>query len=192
MGTVTKAIIVNAPVAQVFAFWRNFENFPRFMENIESIQVTGEDMTHWKTRGPLGTSVEWDAKTTSVQENRKIAWQSTQGKIETHGAVTFEEAGPDQTKVTVGLEYQTPGGVLGEAVAKMFSDPEDQLEEDLGRFKQVAESGEFAALSNSTDSAAVGTGSYTNAAVTPQRDDIDGPAAGSGSGADQQSGTRST
>ena len=190
MGSVTKSIIVNAPVEQVFSFWRNFENFPRFMENIESIQVTGENMTHWKSRGPLGTSVEWDAKTTSVQENKKIAWQSTEGTIETHGAVTFEEAGPGQTKVTVGLEYQPPAGVLGEAVAKMFSDPEDQLEEDLGRFKEVAESGEFAALSGS--SAAVSEGSYTESVSTPQRDDIGGTVTGSGSGADQQSETRST
>lgn len=190
MGSVTKSILVNAPVQQVFAFWRNFENFPRFMENIESIQVTGEDTTHWKTRGPLGTSVEWDARTTSVQENRKIAWQSIEGKIETHGAVTFEEAGPNQTKVTVGLEYQPPGGILGEAAAKMFADPEDQLEEDLNRFKQVAESGDLGALAGS--SAAVGEGSYTNTVSTQQREDVGGTAVGSGSGADQSSETRRT
>jgi uncharacterized membrane protein len=79
MGSVTKSVVVNAPVSQVFNFWRNFENFPRFMENIESIQSTGEDLSHWKSKGPLGTTVEWDAKTTSVQENKKIAWQSTEG-----------------------------------------------------------------------------------------------------------------
>src|SRR5687768_12484305 len=118
MASVIKFVVVNAPVAQVFEFWKNFENFPRFMENIESIQVIGPDLTHWKTKGPLGTSVEWDAKTIAVVENQKIAWQSTEGTIETHGAVTFEEI-DGATKVTVGLEYQPPGGALGEAVAKM-------------------------------------------------------------------------
>lgn len=148
MGTVVKELIVNAPISQVFSFWKNFENFPRFMKNIESIQVTGPDLTHWKCKGPLGTDVEWDAKTTYIEENKKIAWQSTGGQIETHGAVTFAEEGPSQTKVTVGLEYQPPGGVLGEAVAKLFSDPEDQLEEDLNRFKQVAEGSDFGSLSD--------------------------------------------
>jgi uncharacterized membrane protein len=191
MGSVVKSVVVNAPVEQVFNFWRNFENFPRFMDNIESIRVTGEDLSHWTAKGPLGTNVEWDAKTTSVQENKKIAWQSVDGTIETHGAVTFEEVGANQTKVTVGLEYNPPAGALGEAVARLFSNPEHQLEEDLNRFKAVAESGEFAAMAQET-SPAVGSGSYTSSVTTEQRPDTGGHVAGSGSGADQRSETRST
>ena len=147
MASVVKTITVNAPISQVFNYWKNFENFPRFMENIESIQTIGLDETKWQAKGPLGTAVEWDAKTTYIEENKKIAWKSTGGQIETHGAVTFKEAGPSTTEVTVGLEYNPVGGALGEAVAKLFSDPESKLEEDLNRFKQVAESGDFAAAS---------------------------------------------
>src|SRR4028119_2120308 len=110
MGTVVKELIVNAPISQVFAFWKNFENFPRFMKNIESIQVTGPDLTHWKCKGPLGTDVEWDAKTTYVEENKKIAWQSTGGTIETHGAVSFHAIGATQTKDTVGNDNTQPAG----------------------------------------------------------------------------------
>jgi uncharacterized membrane protein len=190
MANVSKEVIVNAPVAQVYNFWRNFENFPRFMENIESIQVTGEDESHWKSKGPLGKTVEWDAKTISVQENKKIAWQSTGGDIETHGAVTFEETGANSTRVVVGLEYKPPGGAIGEAVAKLFSDPEDQLTEDLNRFKKVAESADFATMSSG--SPAVGEGSYTNSASSSQRPDVSGDVQGSGSGADGHSSTRST
>ncbi len=190
MGSVTKSVVVKAPVEQVFTFWKNFENFPRFMENIESIHVTGQDLTHWKSKGPLGTHVEWDAKTTSVQENKKISWQSTEGTIETHGSVTFEDTGSGQTKVTVGLEYTPPAGILGETVAKIFSDPEDQLEEDLGRFKKVAESSDFATMTSGTP--AVGEGSYTNTASSAQRKDVKGDVTGSGSGSDENSGTRSS
>ena len=190
MGSVTKSVVVKAPVEQVFTFWKNFENFPRFMENIESIHVTGQDLTHWKSKGPLGTHVEWDAKTTSVQENKKISWQSTEGTIETHGSVTFEDTGSGQTKVTVGLEYTPPAGILGETVAKIFSDPEDQLEEDLGRFKKVAESSDFATMTSGTP--AVGEGSYTNTASSAQRKDVEGDVTGSGSGSDENSGTRSS
>ena len=150
MASVVKTITVNAPISQVFSYWKNFENFPRFMENIESIQTIGPDETKWKAKGPLGTNVEWDAKTTYIEENKKIAWQSTGGQIETHGAVTFKENAQSATEVTVGLEYNPLGGALGEAVAKLFSDPEAKLEEDLNRFKQVAESGDFGAASISS------------------------------------------
>ena len=161
MGSVVKSVIVNAPISQVFSFWKNFENFPRFMENIESIQVTGPDMTRWKAKGPLGTAIECDAKTTYVEEKKKIAWKSTGGQIETHGAVTFEESGGNQTKVTVGLEYDPAGGALGEAVAKLFADPEDKLEEDLNRFKQVAEDGEFASFSGPTSASGQANADHT-------------------------------
>jgi len=190
MAVVTKEVIVNAPVSQVYNFWRNFENFPRFMENIESIGITGSDESHWKAKGPLGKSVEWDAKTISVQENKKIAWQSTGGDIETHGAVTFEEAGPNSTRVVVGMEYQPPGGAIGEVIAKLFSDPEDQLEADLNRFKKVAEGSDFASMTSGTP--AVGEGSYTNSASSAQRSDVKGDVVGSGSGVDGHSATRST
>lgn len=145
MASVTKEIIVNAPVAGVFEFWKNFENFPRFMENIEAIHVIGPEMTHWKMRGPLGVPVEWDAKTLAVEENKKISWKSTEGIIETHGAVLFEELdeldGHSRTRVTVGLEYHPPAGAIGEAVAKLFNNPEKQLEQDLLNFKRVVQEG---------------------------------------------------
>ena len=143
MAAVSKEIIVNASIGEVFGFWKNFENFPRFMENIDAIHVIGPEMTHWKMKGPLGIPVEWDAKTTYIEENKKISWESTSGTIENHGSVIFEELDPvdghDRTKVTVGLEYKPPAGAIGEAVAKLFNDPEKQLETDLLNFKRVAQ-----------------------------------------------------
>ncbi len=165
MANVTKEIIVNAPASQVFAFWKNFENFPRFMENIESIHVIGPEMTHWKMKGPLGMSVEWDAKTIYMEENKKISWQSTEGTIETHGAVIFEELDAERTKVTVGLEYTPPGGALGEAVAKMFNNPDNQLEEDLMRFKKVVQEGKDEFASGATSASGTEAGADHTAGV---------------------------
>ena len=141
MAAVTHNIIVNAPISEVFEFWKNFENFPRFMHNIESIQVVGPEMTHWKMKGPLGVPIEWDAKTTAIIENEKISWQSTGGVIENHGSVVFERVDESSTRVTVGLEYKAPGGAIGEAVAKLTNDPDAQLKEDLLRFKTVVQEG---------------------------------------------------
>ena len=143
MGTVVKEVTVNAPIAKVFAYWKNFENFPRFMNHLESVQVTGPNTSHWKTKGPLGTHAEWDAETLTVEENHKISWKSNGGNVETHGAVTFHEEGADKTRVVVGLEYTAPAGAFGEAVTKIFADPDSQVAEDLERFKTIAEHATF-------------------------------------------------
>ncbi len=141
MAAVTHDIVVNAPVSEVFEFWKNFENFPRFMHNIESIQVIGPELTHWKMKGPLGVPVEWDAKTTAIIENQKISWESTGGLLTNHGSVVFEKVDENSTRVTVGLEYNPPGGAVGETVAKVTNDPQKQLEEDLLRFMKVVQEG---------------------------------------------------
>jgi uncharacterized membrane protein len=143
MGTIVKEIVVNAPVHKVFAYWKNFENFPRFMDNIESVQITGPNTSHWKSKGPLGTHAEWDAEILTVEEDWKISWKSTGGNVETHGAVTFHDEGNNQTRVVAGIEYTPPAGALGEAVAKLFADPDNQVAEDLQRFKSIAEHADF-------------------------------------------------
>jgi uncharacterized membrane protein len=165
MAAVTHEVVVNKPISEVFAFWKNFENFPRFMENIESIQVIGPEMTHWKMKGPFSIPVEWDAKTTYIEENKKISWQSVEGTIENHGSVVFEEIDPATTRITVGIEYKAPGGPIGEAVAKLINDPQRQLEEDLRHFKQVVQ--EDVAVGAGTATAASGaTGADHTAAAS--------------------------
>ena len=141
MTSVVRKIVVNAPISDVFNFWKNFENFPRFMQHIESIESIGPDETRWTLKGPLGTHVVWDAETTYMEENKKIAWITTGGQIETHGAVLFKDLG-GSTEVTVGLEYNAATGAIGEALAKLVDDTEAMLEEDLQRFKEVVESSE--------------------------------------------------
>lgn len=143
MASVVKEVVVAAPTGRVFSYWKNFENFPQFMENIEKIESIGPDETRWTLKGPLGTPVVWEAKTTYVEENKKIAWVTTEGQIETHGAVIFEEVGADSTNVRVGLEYTVTTGAVGEFFGKLLGDPEKKLEEDLARFKTIAETHGF-------------------------------------------------
>lgn len=165
MANFTKEIIVNAPIDKVFQFWKNFENFPRFMENIESITVIGPELTHWKMKGPLGVPVEWDAKTLTVDEEKKISWQSTEGTIETHGAAVFKSVDEGRTHITVGLEYKAPLGVLGETVAKILNDPAKQLEEDLMRFKKVVQEGKDEFATGATPATGSGPADHTAEAV---------------------------
>ncbi len=137
---VTKSIIVKRPVAELFQLWANFENFSHFMENIHSVQKTGDRTSHWAMEGPLGTKVEWDAETTLFEENKRIAWNSKdRSPLTTSGQVSFNALPNNETEVTVMMHYDPPAGMAGELVAKFFGNPEKRVEEDLNNFKHYAE-----------------------------------------------------
>ena len=141
MQRAEKSVRVAAPASEVYAYWRNFANFPQFMEHVEEVRVMGGDgrLSHWKLKGPLGKSVEYDAEITSDEPNKLIGWNSTRGDMQTTGTVTFAESN-DNTLVHVVMQwYDPPAGPLGEAVSRLFQDPDKMLEEDLHRFKDVVE-----------------------------------------------------
>lgn len=138
MATAEKTIIVSAPVSKVYDVFSHFDRFPEFMDNLKSVEMKGDRLSHWVAKGPLGTSVEWDAETTLLEENKRIAWNSRDnGDITTSGQVTFTELENNQTQIHVLIKYEPPAGAVGEAVAKIFSNPQSQLEEDLERFKTI-------------------------------------------------------
>jgi uncharacterized membrane protein len=142
---VTQALTVNRPVEDVYRFWRDFQNLPRFMHHLESVQATGERRSHWKAKAPAGRTVEWDAEMVEDRPNDVIAWRSLKGAdVDNAGSVRFAPApGGRGTEVRVELRYNPPGGAIGAAVAKLFGEePEQQLRDDLRAFKQVLETGE--------------------------------------------------
>jgi len=140
-----KAITLNRAPEEVYRFWRDFQNLPRFMNHLESVQVMDERRSHWVAKGPAGKSVEWDAEITNDRPNELIAWRSLEGSdVENYGTVRFKPApGNRGTEVRVEVEYNPPGGALGAGVAKLFGEaPEQQIKDDLFRLKQVLETGE--------------------------------------------------
>jgi uncharacterized membrane protein len=148
---VHESVEVQAPVGNVFAYWSNFENFPNFMQNIEEIRMTGEDTSHWRVKGPLGKSVEFDAKTTEMDPNRGIGWNTVDGQVMTSGEVRFVEILPDRTRVEVTMNYaDPPGGKVGEVVAEAVSNPERIMREDLQNFSRIVERGELGSVESQT------------------------------------------
>jgi uncharacterized membrane protein len=140
MQRVEKSVRVGAPIGEVYSFWRNFENFPQFMENVKEVRRGGGDSWHWVLRGPLGVDVEFDARMTKDEPNKSIGWNSDGGTIETTGVVTFNEIGSDETEVHVVMQwYDPPAGPIGEALSRILQNPDTMLEEDLRRFKGVVE-----------------------------------------------------
>ncbi|MDQ3805737.1 MAG: SRPBCC family protein [Acidobacteriota bacterium] len=142
---VRNSIIINRPPEELYQFWRDFQNLPRIMRNLESVRVTGEGRSHWVAKAPAGTTVEWDAEITEDRPNELIAWRSLEGAdVDNSGSVRFEPApGNRGTIVRVEMEYNPPGGALGAAVATLFGkEPGQQAQEALRCFKQVVETGE--------------------------------------------------
>ena len=158
--------IVNREPDEVYSFWRNFENFPRFMRHVEAVQDLGDGRYHWVATGPAGMSVEWDAMMVADDPGRVITWRSLENSdVDNAGAVRFERApGGRGTIVRVNIEYNPVGGVLGAAVAKLFGEePEQQMDDDLRRFKQILEIGEVVV----SDATLYGTGYFEQRPARP-------------------------
>jgi uncharacterized membrane protein len=137
---VESSVVVEAPVSQVFNYWRTLENLPNFMSNIEEVRSVGNGRTHWRVKGPLGAKLEFDAETTQEQENQAIGWNSVEGNVETSGQVRFQELGENRTRVEVTMNYaDPPGGKLGEVGSRLVANPQVMVDQDLQNFKEIIE-----------------------------------------------------
>jgi uncharacterized membrane protein len=141
---VERSVRIDRPREQLFAFWRDFENLPRFMEHLVSVRVDSPTRSHWAAKGPAGRTVEWDAEIVNEVPNEIIAWKSIRdADVANAGAVNFSDA-PDGrgTIVRVRLDYEPPGGRFG-AMLTHFTDeePDRQIDEDLQKLKRLMESG---------------------------------------------------
>ena len=137
---VESSVVVEAPVSRVYEYWRDLENLPNFMTNVEEVRATGPDRTHWVIKGPLGAKMEFDAETTQEEENRALGWNSVDGNVGTSGQVRFQELGPERTRVEVTMNYaDPPGGRLGEVGSRLVSNPQVMVDQDLYNFKEIIE-----------------------------------------------------
>jgi uncharacterized membrane protein len=146
---VEKSVTINKSPEELYRFWRNFENLPRFMKHLKHVTVINDTRSHWISSAPMGGSVEWDAEIINEQENRLIAWASVEGAdIDNSGFVRFQSAPHGRgTEVKVVIEYNPPGGAIGDAIAKLFGEePKQQIGDELRRFKMLMEAGEIATI----------------------------------------------
>jgi len=139
---ITRSIIVKSIPSRAFELWENFENFPRFMKYVKEVHKLGDGKSHWVVQGPFGKDVDWVAETTLVEPITRIGWNTKDredGDVTTSGQVTFTPLQKNETQITVMMQYNPKGGAAGEVVAKLFANPEEKLEEDLGNFKAYIE-----------------------------------------------------
>ena len=138
-------VTINKSPEELYRFWRDFENLPRFMEHLESVQTIDDRRSHWVAKAPAGRTVAWDAEIIGEQENELIAWRSLPGaEVANAGSVRFRPAPAGRgTEVEVALQYDPPAGIIGATVARLFGEePAQQVAGDLRRFKNIMEAGE--------------------------------------------------
>ncbi len=137
--------IVNKPKDEVFDFWRNLENLPRFMKHLKSVKELDDKKSHWEVNIPGNiTSVGWDAEIVKEEEDTLIAWKSLPGAtIDNAGKVSFRDAlGHEGTELTVVITYKPPAGYVGSALAWLFQPLfKSSIEKDILSFKQYIEIG---------------------------------------------------
>ena len=143
--TLEATITVNKPAAEVYRFWRQVENHPRFMQHLESAVNTGEKRSHWMARGPLHMPLTWDAELVEERDNTLLTWRSLPGAdLDNTVTVRLRELPNGRgTEVRLRLAYAPPGGVAGLALAKLFKTlTVRELREALRHFKHIIEAGE--------------------------------------------------
>lgn len=140
MDRIEKDMEINAPVGVVFGLYSDFEKFPEWMKSLKEVRRVDDRYTKWTANAPLMT-VEWEAETIAFEPDRRIAWRTVRGDVEMDGDVTFEETESGRTRMHISLGYEPPAGRLGSFIAHLLgSDPEQQIDEELKRFAQMAES----------------------------------------------------
>ncbi|MEV4811970.1 SRPBCC family protein [Micromonospora avicenniae] len=135
MSGVTEHVDVSVPVRTAYDQWTQFEEFPHFMEGVEEVRQLSDTMTHW-TVEIGGVKREFDAEITEQLPDERVAWRSTSGAQQA-GVVTFHRLDPDNTRVTLQLEFE-PRGAVEKAGDKMGI-VDRRAKGDLERFKQYIE-----------------------------------------------------
>ncbi len=134
---VRQSITIARPVEEVYNFWRDLANLPRFMQHVEHIEVRDRTRSRWTVRGPAGTSVTWDAHIINEIPYELLAWSSVgDADVISAGSVHFKSLPNGSTRILIHLQYQPPAGKFGAWVAALLGEePSQQIAEDLQRLK---------------------------------------------------------
>jgi uncharacterized membrane protein len=138
---VEESVTIARRPEEVFEFWRDLSNLPRFLSHLERVDILDGRRSHWVVQGPAGMHVEWDAELINEIRPDLIAWRSLPGAdVASAGSVQFRPSGPGETELRVRMQYAPPAGRTGAAIARLLGDaPESMLRTDLRRLKTILE-----------------------------------------------------
>ena len=139
MAEVTETIEVGVPISTAYNQWTQFEEFPAFMEGVQSVTQTTDRMLHWVVEVG-GKTQQWDAEIVDQVPDQRIAWRAVGGKGNA-GVVVFEPIDVSNTRMTVSMDWQ-PEGVTENIGAALGFDNR-QVRSDMERFKELIENRGF-------------------------------------------------
>lgn len=134
----TKSITISRNIEDVFALWMDFERFPDFMENVRNVTRIDDNRTHWKVQGPMGREVEWDAETTLLDPDTRVAWKAAGDHFKVSGQVIFTMLDTELTQVTVTM-LVAPQGIVRVLATQIFTNIQERVESDMNNFKRYVE-----------------------------------------------------
>lgn len=138
------SMTVNRPRAEVYAFWRNLENLPLFMDHVKAVTPLGNGHYHWEAQIPgLPASLKWEAAIIKEEEGELLGWNSLPGAdIDNAGKVTFADAGENATELHVVITYRAPLGAAGNGIARLLNPLfKAMIREELRSFSQYIGNG---------------------------------------------------
>ncbi|HEY2674320.1 MAG TPA: SRPBCC family protein [Rugosimonospora sp.] len=141
-NAIEASVAIHRPVADVFSFYRDFENLPRFLGDVMAIERIGAATFRWTIEGPLGIRLRSTIKLAEERANELIRYETTAPPgMRTRWAVHFTPGpGPGRTEVREVLK--TPFGGLGRtALSLVGKPPAEEVAANLRRLKQVMETG---------------------------------------------------
>jgi len=136
MGKIEGSIVVDVPVSTAYNQWTQFEEFPRFMEGIETVKQLDDNTLEWQAK-IAGNDETWTAEIAEQEPDQRIAWKSTSG-ARNDGVVTFERIDDNRTRLTLQMDWEPQGAVQKAGDVLGFDDR--QIKGDLERFKEFIES----------------------------------------------------
>ena len=134
----TKTLIVHRSIEDVFSMWNQLDRFPEFMENVIEVTLIDSFRSHWVVRGPLGSEIKWDAETTTLDPNTRIAWKAKGEHLTVTGQVVFTALPHAETQLTVTI-HVAPEGVIRALTTQAFANVEGRVQTDLQNFKKYME-----------------------------------------------------
>jgi uncharacterized membrane protein len=133
--SVDAEIDVGVPVTAAYNQFTQFEEFPRFMEGVDEVKQLDDTLLRWAVT-VAGRHAEWDAKIIEQEPDRRITWESVDGK-RTRGTVTFEAKGPERSRIRLHMSYQPDG--TAEKVGSAMGLDSRRVHADLARFREIVE-----------------------------------------------------
>lgn len=143
---VKTTVSLRRPRNEVYSFWRNLENLPRFMRHLDKVEEIDQTRSRWTAKGPAGVGkVSWEAEILEDHQNEFISWQSLPGStVDNAGQVRFIET-PTGTDIKVQMTYRMPAGDLGGVAGRLFGPmAEKMMRDDIRDLKTVMEGKETA------------------------------------------------